>query len=89
VEGLTNTDVISAAFSPDDENRILIVNQEGLLQYDLQEHAATLQRADVNSSSFRKAVFSPDGYWLALANDNGLFVLSVSDVLPPLTTDTP
>jgi WD40 repeat protein len=91
VEGLTNTDVIGAAFCPDDENKILIVNQQGLLQYDLQEHTATLLRADVNSASFRKAVFSPDGRWLALlANDDGLFMLSVRDVLSPLTaTDIP
>jgi hypothetical protein len=47
----------------------------------LQAHTAALLRTDVNSSSFRKAVFSPDGRWLALANDDGLFVLSVSNIL--------
>jgi hypothetical protein len=56
----------SVSFAPDNDNQILVLNEQGLVQYDLLTKKTTILRADLNSMWANEALFSPDGNWLAL-----------------------
>lgn len=82
VEGFEAKGVIGAAFAPNDESKILFVDENGLSEYDLTTNMVSLVNGNINAAWVRQeldvspskvfryrrsqALFSPDGKWIAL-----------------------
>jgi hypothetical protein len=58
--------IIGAAFIPDDPDRILLVNEAGLLRYTLSTAEFEIINPDINSNSASWVVFSPDNRMAAV-----------------------
>jgi hypothetical protein len=66
IEGIDNNNILGAAFAPDDEQQLLIVNAQGLINYALPDHKIRVLDATINSTMYSKVLFSPDSKWLAV-----------------------
>lgn len=85
---LDATATIGASFAPNDDTTILYIDTSGLWQYDLTTNHATLINTEITATpdpieGFERAIFSPDGYWVAIAKEIeygtwGIFVLETN-----------
>jgi WD40 repeat protein len=64
-----SSSVTAAAFFPDNENDILVVDERGLVRYSLETSETVVLRSDITSQRFRYARFSPNGESLALVDN--------------------
>ena len=83
LQGIDASKVLGAAFAPGDETKILIANDQGLLQYDLVTNTISSLQGNIGSTPAMKAIFSPDGKFLAevVATSNGqnsIYILSTT-----------
>ncbi|MBZ0279233.1 MAG: hypothetical protein K8L97_00750 [Anaerolineae bacterium] len=84
IEGIGATEVIAASFAPDDEHKIWLLNEMGIVQYDLVTGETVVLDDSVNSTNVLgitlhdPAIFSPDGRHLAVLQESGLYVIEVS-----------
>ncbi|MEO8606860.1 MAG: hypothetical protein ABI690_03215 [Chloroflexota bacterium] len=80
---VTDKWVFAAAFKPGDESKILVVNRDGLVEYDRQSGNTTLLRTGIIAGKTR---FSPNGEWLSVKTTRELYVV---DLRPTLAQGTP
>lgn len=81
--------IIGASFAPYDENKILFVNEVGLIEYDLITTQTRIITDEVSASigetsPFEQAIFSPDGYRIALKKEIeygtwGIYIIDLLD----------
>jgi hypothetical protein len=55
-----------AAFSTRNPNLIRAVTEQGLVEYDLESNTMRVLEPEINSTRFNRAMFSPDGQYVAL-----------------------
>ena len=85
IDIFTETNVIGAAFKSGNENKILVVNQDGLVEYDRQNGSTTVLRTDIGSKFAAKARFSPNAEWLSLKTERELYVVDLRPTLAQTT----
>jgi hypothetical protein len=67
--------VVGASFAPGTENRLLIVTELGLIEYNLSTDTFTVLNSEIRSAWVAEAIFSPDGQWVAFVDiHNNLYV---------------
>ncbi len=81
--------VIGASFVPGDESKLLFVNEEGLVQYDLATGTEVILRTNINSEMADMAVFSPDGQYVTLLNRITHLLYVVETNPPPIANAAP
>jgi hypothetical protein len=95
VENFPANQVIAGAFAPNDETKLWLLAENGVVQYDLQTGLTTLLDTSITSTNVQEvlsdtpALFSPDGRYLAVLQDNGLYLLELSEFIPPIDSVTP
>jgi WD40 repeat protein len=67
---IADAKTIGAAFIPDDENHILMVDGQGISRYDLNTHIRQSINPKINSAWAGWASFSPDNQYVALLGEN-------------------
>lgn len=78
IEGFDGDFIIGASFMFNETGKILLVNNDGLVLYNISTDETSVLDEDINSESFEQAVFSPDGRWLALKrNFDELYVIDL------------
>jgi hypothetical protein len=65
-KAIADAKTIGAAFIPDDENHILLVDEQGISRYNINTHTREIINANINSSWAYWASFSPDNRYVAL-----------------------
>ncbi len=65
ISGLTDKIILSATYFLNDETSLLVIDDDGLVKYDLKSAAATIINPEVNSLWARAAYLSPDGNFIA------------------------
>ncbi|MEO8608638.1 MAG: hypothetical protein ABI690_12185 [Chloroflexota bacterium] len=63
--------VSAAAFIPEDQEHILVVNEQGIVRFNLETQESNLISGDVNSTWVEKGLFSPDNHYLAFLGGEG------------------
>jgi hypothetical protein len=88
IEQIEGNTVLAASFLPNSDTQIFIVNDSGLVTYNLATKESIIMGPDLNSTSLVKASFSPNGTWLAVVTQNKLSFLNLSSLVlsPPATT---
>jgi dipeptidyl aminopeptidase/acylaminoacyl peptidase len=81
----TSYRLTAAAFAPDNENDILVVDGRGLVRYSLETGETVVLRSDITSQRFRYARFSPNGESLALVDNTpgrpaAVYLLDIRDL---------
>jgi WD40 repeat protein len=76
---IAENNVAGAAFIPDDTENILILNTQGIVQYNLSTQETLILNDNINSGWAQWAAFSPDNAYIAVVNDCVLYVLPVED----------
>ncbi len=56
----------AAVFTPGEAKGLFIVNQAGLIYFDLTTENSILLRSDFNASTINSAIFSPNSAWLMI-----------------------
>jgi len=74
---------IGAAFLPDAQDEILVVNEVGIIRYDLKQRQSVVINPKINSKWANWVMFSPDNQWVAVLAGGGLgrkqlFVLPIT-----------
>jgi hypothetical protein len=80
---VTERRVFAAAFKPGDKNKILVVNKDGLVEYDPQSGNITLLQTGIIAGRTR---FSPNAEWLSVKTERELYLV---DLRPTLAQATP
>lgn len=71
-------EIKAMTFDRSDEDNLLILNNLGLVTYNIHTGKSTILSADFNGTTIRSASFSPNGEWLALSsNDSNLNIIDV------------
>jgi WD40 repeat protein len=63
--------VSAAAFIPEDQKHILVVNEQGIVRFNLETQESNLISGDVNSTWVEQGLFSPDNHYLAFLSGEG------------------
>lgn len=71
----------NATFAPNNPNRILLHNEQGLIAYDLESQQTIILDDRFPFVDGDLTAFSPDGRWLAYYRWDDLFVIPMSDYL--------
>jgi len=88
------TEVIAASFAPNDESKLWLFSENGVMQYDLTTGEQTVLNNAITSidalnvSIDNPAVFSPNGHYLATLGENGLYLLDLTQYIPQSTPST-
>lgn len=92
---IENERISGASFIPNDDQNILIVNEDGILQFNIQTGEEIVLRSDINSTWAYWVYFSPDNQYAAIlsnpAEANGwpcqMHVVALNDYHPfaPMT----
>lgn len=80
-EDINSQAVIAASFAPDDESRLLLLEETRLACYDTVS-SRFIQEMPITETVYL-ALFSPDGRWLAYPADSGLHIMGVGDFCAP------
>jgi hypothetical protein len=80
-------EVAGAAFIPGDDRHILILNEQGIVRYDLTTQTSELLTDQVDSTWAKAGLFSPDNHYLAFLGGEGgitypeVHVISLASIL--------
>ncbi len=88
IDSLDGGKIGATSFVPGDETKLLILNDAGLMLYDLSNGESTQITTDINTESTQRAAFSPDGNWLVSVTGDGAFMMNVKDLLAFAPTGT-
>jgi len=62
--------VIGASLVSRDDQKVLMVNSTGLIEYDVISNQSVIKRTDINAAWASRAVFSPNSEYAAVAKDS-------------------
>jgi hypothetical protein len=86
--------LIAATYAPNDESKLWLFTELGIVQYDLVSKETSIINNAINSEEARgisisePAVFSPDGRYLATLGQDGLYVIDLTQEAQLLETST-
>jgi hypothetical protein len=82
LDSLKNRGITASAFNQNNDNQILFLDATGLYLFDRTTETILLLTSDFTSSTADRALFSPNGVWLALGQGANHYMLNVADFLP-------
>jgi hypothetical protein len=81
--------ITASAFDPDDERYIVVLQRDGIQRYNTIANTWQMLNPDVRSRDSGRAIFSPDGRYLAVqsfrlsSRQVDIYVIDLSEVPPP------